>query len=123
MDREKVSDRSSPTKLTVQSRRRFVRHRADVALTATILDQDGYKSFEGRCSEIAEGGLGAIIPTQFTVGEIVSLQVALLSSSEPLKLRAVVRRRKGLFHGFEFLEFQPEQRAVILAFCQRQKQT
>ena len=79
--------------------------------------QDGYKSFEGRCSEIAEAGLGAIISTELAVGETASLEIALPVPHQPLKLRSVLRRRKGLFHGFEFLHLQPEQREVILSFC------
>ncbi len=102
--------------------RRYVRRRADLPITATVLTQDGYKSFEGRCREIAEAGLGAIIATELAVGEIVSLEISLPSPYQPLKLRSVLRRQKGLFHGFEFLELQPEQRDVILSFCQAQKQ-
>jgi hypothetical protein len=123
MDKEKIADgTTSPTKPTPDSGRRFARHRADVPLAATVLAQDGYQRFEGRCSEIAVAGLGAVISTTLVVGEIVSLEICLPSPLQNLKLRAVVRRRNGLFHGFEFLELQAEQRELILAFCQGQKQ-
>ena len=110
------------TKSTPESGRRFARHRTDLRLTATVLMQDGYKTFEGHCNEIAEAGVGAIMSTPLAVGEIVSLEISLPSPFQRLRLQAVLRRQKGLFHGFEFLELQPEQRELILSFCQAQKQ-
>ena len=121
-DKEKVAGRTIGFSRSSPEARRCVRRRADLPITATVLTQDGYESFEGRCSETAEAGLGAIIATKLAVGEIVTLEISLPSPFQRLKLRSVLRRRKGLPHGFEFLELQPEQLDVILSFCQEQKQ-
>ena len=118
-DKENVAGRANGFSRSLPEARRYARCRAELPITATVLAQNGYKSFQGRCSEIAEAGLGAIISTELAVGEIVSLEISLPSPYQHLKLRSVLRRRKGLFHGFEFLELQPEQRDVILSFCPR----
>ena len=39
-------------------RRRHQRYRGDFPLTATVLSEKGYLVLQGRCSDIAEGGMG-----------------------------------------------------------------
>ena len=98
-------------------RRRFTRHRTDLPLTVTVLRQDGYVRLQGRCHEIAEAGLGGVISTALVAGEVVSLEFSIPDVPQPLVLRAVVRHRAGLVHGFEFIGLSPEQRECILAFA------
>ena len=71
----------------------------------------------GRCFEIGEGGLGAVITSEFPGGEMVSLELSFSQASGVQRLRAVVRHRMGFLHGFEFLGLEPEQREVIRAYC------
>jgi len=98
-------------------RRRFTRHRTDLPLTVTVLRQDGYVRLQGRCHEIAEAGLGGVISTALVAGEVVSLEFSIPDVPQPLILRAVVRHRAGLVHGFEFIGASPEQRDCILTFA------
>ena len=98
-------------------RRRFTRHRTDLPLTVTVLRQDGYVRLQGRCHEIAEAGLGGVISTALVAGEVVSLEFSIPDVPQPLVLRAVVRHRAGLVHGFEFIGASPEQRDCILTFA------
>jgi len=98
-------------------RRRFTRHRTDLPLTVTVLRQDGYVRLQGRCHEIAEAGLGGVISTALVAGEVVSLEFSIPDVPQPLLLRAVVRHRAGLVHGFEFIGASPEQRDCILTFA------
>jgi PilZ domain-containing protein len=100
-----------------RQRRRFPRHRTDLSLTVTVLRQEGYSRLQGRCHEIAEAGLGGVISTALVAGEVVSLEFSIPDMSEPLVLRAVVRHRAGLVHGFEFIALSPEQRERILTFA------
>jgi len=99
-----------------RQRRRFTRHRTDLPLTVTVLRQDGYVRLHGRCHEIAEAGLGGVISTALVSGEVVSLEFSLPDVPQPLALRAVVRHRAGVVHGFEFIGLSPEQRECILTF-------
>lgn len=71
------------------------------------------ETLHGRSKDIAEGGLGATIPGNIAVGEIVELELHLPGSSEPLKLKAEVRYRQGFQYGFKFLHVTSQQKEVI----------
>src|SRR5438270_750987 len=47
------------------------------------------ETLHGRTKDIAEGGLGATIPGNINVGDIVELELQLPNDPEPLKLKAV----------------------------------
>ena len=100
-----------------REQRRFARHRTDLPLLVKVLGQDGYIRIHGRCTEIAESGLGAVITAELSAGEMVSLELNLPNGSQ-LSLRAVIRHRMGFLHGFEFVGLEPEQTEPILAYCQ-----
>ncbi len=67
----------------------------------------------GRTKDIAEGGLGATIPGNIDIGEIVELELQLPDTQEPLKLKAEVRYRQGFQCGFRFLHATEQQRELI----------
>jgi PilZ domain len=67
----------------------------------------------GRTKDIAEGGLGATIPGEIGIGEIVELELQLSETTEPLKLKAEVRYRRGFQYGFKFLHATEQQRELI----------
>jgi len=99
------------------STRRIARYRTEIPLIVRVLGQDGYIRVHGRCFEIAEGGLGAVITSEFGAGEMVSLEFTLPTSPELQVVRAVVRHRMGFLHGFEFIGLLPEQRELIKTYC------
>ena len=67
----------------------------------------------GRTKDIAEGGLGATIPGNIAVGEIVELEFQLPETHHPLKLKAEVMYCKGFQYGFRFLHATEQQRELI----------
>ncbi len=85
-------------------------------LIVKVLGQDGYVRIHGRCTEIAESGLGAVVSAELLPGEMVSLEFSIPDGSE-LVLRAVVRHRMGFLHGFEFVGALPEQVEQIQAYA------
>lgn len=99
------------------STRRYARYRTELPLIVKVLGQEGYLRIHGRCFEIAENGLGAVVTSEFRPGEMVSLELSIPKVAEMQTLRAVVRHRMGFLHGFEFVGILPEQRAQIRAFC------
>jgi|SRR5579862_800001 len=99
------------------STRRYARYRTEMPLIVRVLGENGYIRIHGRCFEIAENGLGAVITSEFAAGEMVSLEFSIPGSTETLTLRAVVRHRMGFLHGFEFVGFLPEQAEQIKAYC------
>ncbi|HZI55951.1 MAG TPA: PilZ domain-containing protein [Verrucomicrobiae bacterium] len=73
----------------------------------------GKDTQHGRTKDIAEGGLGATIPGEMEIGEVVELELQLSEMTEPLKLKAEVRYRRGFQYGFRFLNATGQQRELI----------
>jgi len=101
------------------SARRFARYRTELPVIVRVLGEQGYVRVHGRCFEIAEAGLGAVITSELPAGEMVSLEFSIPNAPEPYVLRAVVRHRMGFLHGFEFVGLLNEQREQIRALCHK----
>lgn len=106
-----------PVPYDPRRRRRFPRYRADLKLEIRLLGPDGYSQLSGLCNQIGEGGLGAIISSELSIGEVVNLDLSVPSQPQPVSLRAVVRWRERLQHGLEFYGATPEQLAAIRGYC------
>ena len=70
------------------------------------------KPFPGRRSEVSQGGIAILTVADLTVGEVVELQFKLRQNV--LRLRAIIRNRKGARYGMEFLTLSPQQREHIV---------
>ena len=110
-------DTKSPPTVHHASTRRVARYRTEIPVVVRVLVDGEYLDVPGRCFEIGEGGLGAVITREFPAGEMVSLELSLSQLTPQTPLRAVVRHRMGFLHGFEFLGLSPEQREMIRAYC------
>ena len=64
---------------------------------------------------IGQGGIAILTVADLTVGEVVELQFKL--SQNVLRLRAIIRNRKGARDGMEFLTLSPQQRQHIVNWC------
>ncbi len=95
------------------SKRRFPRYAVDVRITANVFRSGKTVSLWGRSTEVGEDGIGATMTEELEPLEVVSLELALPLSSQAMKLRAIVRYRHGLHHGFEFLRVTQEQRETL----------
>jgi hypothetical protein len=103
------------------STRRFARYRTELPVIVKVLNPDGYIRIHGRCFEIAEAGLGAVISSELASGEMATLDFSLPDVPEPITVRAVVRHRMGFLHGFEFVSLPIALRDQIRAFCRNLK--
>jgi len=95
-------------------RRRFLRYSADVPVR---LRNEQAQEFAGRCTIIAEAGLGAILPQPIPVGGLVTLEFSLPPEVTVLTVQALVRDQRGLRHGFEFVSLTDAERTTIRRFC------
>lgn len=102
----------------VNLRRRFPRYSADVRVTVQVFRSGENASMWGRSTELGEDGIGATMTAELEPGEVVSLELSLPLAAHPLKLRALVRYRMGLRHGFEFLALSPQQHDTIHRVCE-----
>ena len=82
-----------------------------------MLGPKGHFEVTGLCNQIGEGGLGAIIAKELPVAEVVNLQFSIPFQPEPISVRAVVRWRNRLQHGFEFFGISSELCAKIREYC------
>jgi len=99
------------------STRRYARYRTEIPIIVKVLGKDGYIRVHGRCFEIAEAGLGAVITSELAAGEMVTLEFSIPNIPEVFVVRSVVRHRMGFLHGFEFIGMLPEQSELIQVFC------
>lgn len=98
--------------------RRYPRHPADVRMNVQVFRPTGTVSLWGRSSELGEDGIGGTLTGEVQPGEVVSMELAIPLTSATMKVRALVRYRTGLHHGFEFLAISPEQRELLRRACQ-----
>ncbi len=111
-------------------KRKFQRVRLDVRLRATVHKRDSHfpitelnrkpgprVPIQGRLCNLSLGGLAALLPVELAVGERVELDLTLPSVAQPLKLKAVIRNRRGSTYGMEFTDTTRSQRAVIAFAC------
>jgi len=97
--------------------RRYPRHRADFAVKAAVLRDDGYVEVQGRCADIGHGGMGTVFTAEIVKGEVLSLEFQLPPDEDLIAVRAIVRYRKGFVHGLEFLGLTVDLQVRIDAFC------
>jgi hypothetical protein len=98
--------------------RRYPRHTLDVRVNVEAFRAGSVSYLWGRSTELGLDGIGVTLTGDLEPGQVVSMEFPLPLSQYPLKLRAVVRYRIGLHHGFEFLTPTAEQRASLERACQ-----
>jgi PilZ domain len=105
------------------STRRYARYRTEIPIIVKVLGKEEYLRIHGRCFEIAEAGLGAVITSELSAGEMVTLEFSIPDVPQAFVIRSVVRHRMGFLHGFEFIAALPEQSKLIQAFCRKLQPT
>jgi len=98
--------------------RRFPRYPLDIRVSAKVFRTESQVSLWGRSIEFGQDGIGVTLTGELEAGEVATLELTLPASSTPMKLRALVRYRDGLRHGFEFLARDEVQRAIIRRTCE-----
>src|SRR5581483_7323735 len=98
--------------------RRYPRYPMDIRVSAKVFRADSAIELWGRSIEFGQDGIGVTLTGELAPGEVATLELTLPGSATPLKLRALVRYRDGLRHGFEFLARDEMQRDVIMRTCE-----
>src|SRR5438270_5669748 len=106
-------EQPDPTK-----RRRYPRYCIDVRVSAKVFRAGEVIELWGRSIELGQDGIGVTLTGQLEQGEVATLELTLPASQAPLKLRALVRYRDGLRHGFEFLARDTMQEDLIRRTCE-----
>jgi hypothetical protein len=100
------------------TRRRYPRYALDVRVSAKVFRADAPLELWGRSIELGPDGIGVTLTGQLEPGEVATLELTLPARSVPLKLRALVRYRDGLRHGFEFLARDAIQEDLLRRTCE-----
>lgn len=106
------------TKASGGNSRRFPRYNFDSRIKAHVFRDGATLDLWGRSTELAVDGIGGTLTRELEPGEVVSLEIPLPLTTYPLKLRAVVRYRQGLHHGFEFLAVSSADRDSLERVCE-----
>jgi hypothetical protein len=98
--------------------RRYPRYSVDTRLAVQVFRGGQTTSLWGRSNELGEDGVGGTLTGPVEPGEVVSMELSIPLAAKPIKLRALVRYRSGLRHGFEFLAVTGQQRDLLRRVCE-----
>lgn len=99
--------------LEATPQRRFSRHPINVPLDLIALRSGIPETLPGRCTDISETGLGAVIAGELAIGQQVALELRLPNVGLPVRARSLVRYQSGLRCGLEFSNLSVEQQEMI----------
>lgn len=95
------------------SRRVFPRHVINVPLDVIVLWSGIPDSLPGRCTDLSESGVGAIVAGELATGQQVAVELRLPNVGLPVRARALVRYHDRLRCGLQFVGLSPEQGSMI----------
>lgn len=98
--------------------RHFPRVAADVPMVATVIGDRDVCALQGRCTVVSQGGLGALLPGDIPLGDVVLLELHFPNYPQTLRVRATVRHSQRPNYGLEFLTLSDEARRVIARYCE-----
>jgi len=106
---------SAGTSLALEKtpRRGFPRFPVKVPLDVIALRSGIPQNLPGRCTDLSEGGVGAMVAGELAAGQQVAVELRLPSVGLPLRARALVRYQDKVRCGFEFVGLAPEQLEMI----------
>jgi TonB family protein len=106
---------SAATALALEKtqRRNFPRQPLKVPLDLIALRSGVPENLPGRCTDVSEAGLGAVVAGEMAVGQQVAVELRLPNVAVPLRARALVRYQSRLCCGFEFVGLSAEQREIL----------
>ncbi len=108
----------SPNPHDSSRKRRFTRYPLDIRVSVKVFRPEAPAMLWGRSTEFSQDGIGITLTGQLEPGEVATLELTLPGGGPPLRLRALVRYRDGLRHGFEFLARDEMQQDAILRTCE-----
>jgi TonB family protein len=95
------------------SQRIFPRHPISVPLDLIVLRSGIPENLPGRCTDIGEAGVGAVVAGELAAGQQVAVELRLPNVGVPVRARAQVRYQSRLRCGLEFVGLSVEQREMI----------
>jgi TonB family protein len=91
----------------------FPRHPINVPLDLIALRSGVPENLPGRCTDLSETGVGAVVAGELAAGQQVAVELRLPNVGVPVRARALVRYQSRLRCGLEFVGLSVEQREMI----------
>jgi PilZ domain len=105
---------AAPSMALEKAQRRVVsRKPIQVPLDLIALRSGVPENLPGRCTDLSEGGLGAVVAGELSAGQQVALELRLPNVGVPVRARALVRYQSRLRCGLEFVGLSAEQQDMI----------
>jgi protein TonB len=99
--------------LAKTERRVLSRYAVNVALDVIVLRSGVPENLPGRCTDLSEGGVSAMVAGELSAGQQVAVEFRLPKVAVPVRARALVRYQGRLHYGFEFIGLAVDQRELI----------
>ncbi|MGB9235261.1 MAG: TonB family protein [Terriglobales bacterium] len=99
--------------------RAFPRYSVKVPLDVIALRSGIPENLPGRCADLSEGGVGAMVAGELSAGQQVALELRLPNLGLPVRARAVVCYQGAIRCGFEFVGLATDQREMIRYWLHR----
>jgi protein TonB len=94
-------------------RRLFPRQPINVQVDLTVLQFGVPQNLPGRCTDISERGLGAVVAGELSAGQQVAIELRLPNVGVPVHARAVVRYQSRFHCGLELTGLSRDQQDMI----------
>lgn len=83
--------------------RRFPRYKLNVPVRVIVEKADKVVIVQGRGDELNEGGMAVFAGVEAAVGSHIAVEFTPPYSGNPIRVRCIVRDRRGYSYGVEFL--------------------
>jgi len=103
----------------VTPQRNFPRQPINVPLDLIALRSGVPENLPGRCTDISEVGVGAVVAGEMAAGQQVAVELRLPHVGVPVRARALVRYQSRFRYGLEFVGLSAEQRSMIRYWVHR----
>jgi TonB family protein len=104
---------AAPSPVFETPQRGFSRHPIYVPLDLIALRSGVPENLPGRCTDISEAGVGAVVAGELATDQQVAIELHLPNVGVPVRARALVRYQSKLHCGLEFVGLSMEQREMI----------
>lgn len=101
------------------SRRVFARHPINVPLDVIVLRSGIPDSLPGRCTDLSESGVGAVVAGELGAGQQIGVELRLPNVGVPVRARALVRYHDQFRCGLQFVGLSQEQASMIRYWAYR----
>lgn len=105
--------------LDAASQRGMPRRPLFVPLDVIVLRSGIPENLPGRCTDLSESGVGAVVAGELIPGQQVAIELRLPNMGVPVRARALVRFQQRLRCGLQFVGLTPEQREMIRYWASR----